>query len=434
MKFNWMLTMVAAGSVFVLGCDSGTASSGGGSLIDAVGDTSDTTGDTSIPGSVTIQQLPDAAVSATCAYMNRCGLGNGYTFVSLDTCANLYKSEDMDSSMADLQKAVAEGKVKYDGAQAAACLKAIADRPCDAEAMKEPLACKLAFVGTTANGGPCDQDEYCVSGFCERPQGNSACAGKCAALKKAGDGCNDDGDCEGSMMCTAGKCGEQPLPAPTGQPCQTNPCADGLYCNWDTNPAVCAEPGGEGQPCASLKECQAGLSCQGSSGDYACAKLAANGQPCEDPSMGTLGQGGCEAGLVCGVVMGAKGPAPQCQSTVKLGQACVSDFQCGGLDAGCLSGKCAILPGMNQTCTPVDPMKGKFFTCLPSLACDPVSLKCVPPPAAGKPCINNDCASGNDCVDGTCTPLPTQGQPCEYQCAEPFECDQGTCVAPVCEF
>lgn len=430
MKFNWILTMVAAGSVFVLGCDSGTASSGGGSPTDTVSDTSDTT----IPSTLTIDELGAKTVEATCAYLTKCGTDTGFAFVSPDSCALMLAANGMDTSTDDMKQAVASGKVKFDGAKAAECLQSFLNRPCETTDMKEPEACRLAFVGSQVVGTPCSDDVYCASGKCAKPQNKSACGGTCADRKKSGDPCETSDDCEGTLLCAAGFCATQAAPlAAKGESCAKVTCAAGLYCSGGFDGSVCKDLSTEGQPCDFGPQCAGDLSCVSNDGPNVCTKSGKEGDSCTSPSMADTGKDGCAKGLICGTEVTVKGPAMKCQPVRKLGEACVSDFQCGGIDAGCVASKCAILPGKGGACTPSDPMKGKYFVCLPSLVCDPTSLKCDTPPAAGKPCVEGKCADGLVCVEDVCQPLPVKGAACNFECATPFECDNGTCVDPICE-
>lgn len=217
-------------------------------------------------------------------------------------------------------------------------------------------------------------------------------AGDCAqpvdGLGSAGDECAQDDECQ-SRRCATAACGSAccaatclpPLPpAQAGSSCDDTDCGSGLACV----DGMCAVLGSAGDPCANPMACQPPLGC-GSAGT--CVALPALGQPCTG----------------------------QCAD---YGATCNHDGTCVAL--GLLGDSCA-----DAACSP-------YYTC------DPATMKCAAPPAAGQMCGAPDggarCAPDAYCTQqGSCAALLADGASCTDadDCASNY-CD-GTCkAAPVC--
>lgn len=308
---------------------------------------------------------------------------------------------------ADAKRAVASGRVKFDGAHAKACLDKIALNPstCFGPAAssrtsfdRAPLDCTLIFTGTVADGGSCYFAVDCVSGSCD--QSNSACPGKCRPT------------------------------AHEGGSCSAGACPRGLVCVSSSGGDSCQQPGAAGARCDDSYSCKDDLICL----NHACAARVAQGGACSNP-------GECADGLYCG-------SGGTCQPRVDAGGACTSSSSgwsvtselCKGRQL-CLGetntapGRCATPQGAGGPCSRATGATGLAAGCLTGLVCDAATSKCVLAPKTGQPCPDHLCdLLGAYCGgNGTCLAKVADGQACTMseQCLPSSWCDSSsrTCVA-----
>ncbi|MDP1828037.1 MAG: hypothetical protein Q8L48_32480 [Archangium sp.] len=257
---------------------------------------------------------------------------------------------------APLQQALDAGSVLYDGLQAKQCLDDLATI-CGVRA-----ACEGVFTGTVTVGGACHTSRECAGEtWCDR---SLSCPGTCAAKAGAGtvvraaeicgtsgldflaDGsvscqdleppggpCDENSDCQASLVCRQGSCGTAAL---TGEACTGSECAHGLRCDQGT----CRSWAKRGEPCVSNLSsagghCQLGLSCRGG----ICADALAYGEPCG------VNPNDCGAGLRCDLT----DAMPVCLRRGTEGAACSSFFDC---DPGfaCPRGRCTAELGAGGAC------------------------------------------------------------------------------------
>lgn len=171
---------------------------------------------------------------------------------------------------------------------------------------------------------------------------------------------NCQADAEGSC----GKCA--PLLA-EGDSCAAEgaACALGLYCNPTTT--KCDLPAETGEACSAEKFCAAGLSCNAGK----CGATLGEGADCSSGEVCSFGEG-----LLC---LALTGTCTKVQ-VAKVGEDCGYDMATGAVS-----------------------------TCAADARCDDVTDKCVARPKGGEACTvdadtgNGDCATGWDCIGGTCS-------------------------------
>lgn len=164
---------------------------------------------------------------------------------------------------------------------------------------------------------------------------------------QAGQGCTNDLQCCGYMLCQSGMCA-----------CQ-----------------------GNGRSCQDSNECCSGFTCQ----NNVCRPGAAM-------------DGGVDAPRADGATDGATGDLGMC---VRPGQSCQSDA--GGAMACCAGYMCGTQPNGSRTCCrgPGSACSGQLDCCGNTL-CISGMCRCR---NAGETCMaNTDCCTGNDCRNGMCTP------------------------------
>lgn len=185
--------------------------------------------------------------------------------------------------------------------------------------------------------------------------------------KDAGATCATAAECKSNTCLTPaeGSCGECVTPLAEGATCAaaTDVCGTGLYCNSAT--MKCEKPAASGETCGAEKLCASGLSCN----DGKCGALQGNGASCANGETCDLA-----AGVICFALDGT------CRkvSVAKLGESCGYDDATGEISTCEADARC----GDDFTCA-ARPKEGDACTI------DPDSQQ-------------SDCASGFDCVGGTC--------------------------------
>jgi hypothetical protein len=152
---------------------------------------------------------------------------------------------------------------------------------CPLHRLDSQCGCRLELI---CNAPPLSGSGACVSpraaigegcgGYGPHCAPNGFCAGgTCVPLRKQGESCSSDGECEGGLNCKAGACVGL---AGEGGECQSSmDCKSELFCE----ASRCRAFPGEGQPCASQYPfCDAQHACDGPSG--LCARLTGAGEPC----------------------------------------------------------------------------------------------------------------------------------------------------------
>lgn len=208
----------------------------------------------------------------------------------------------------DVSRALDAGTSRYDALAAEACLSSL-----EAGGGGVPEACRRVFTGTAPDGAACDSASECASGWCSQGcprrcgpclgagcrrgpgEAGAACgegcrpglrceAGLCRVeLRRAGERCGPEAQCQALLRCVDGTCvagaspgaacsGSEPcrvdavcgsegrcLLRPTaGEACTGSTCAAGGRCLEGT----CVVPGQFGEPCG-LQGCRTGLDCRG---------------------------------------------------------------------------------------------------------------------------------------------------------------------------
>jgi hypothetical protein len=183
-------------------------------------------------------------------------------------------------------------------------------------------ACR-PVAGTLANGAPCLSSWQCTSSFCSLPHADVC--GVCAARPKAGDPCADS-VCGTGLLCHMSTLLCETAVADGGACDKNNPCTSGFACvgNGATAKGVCSAEGRTaGTPCdpksATLAGCDknAGLFCDATSMQCKAMASATDGQPCGKVA-GVETE--CVAGALCA---GASAIQPgTCKAPVADGVAC----------------------------------------------------------------------------------------------------------------
>jgi hypothetical protein len=310
-------------------------------------------------------------------------------------------------ALAEAKRAIASGRVKYDGGKAKSCLDQLTfntstcwgpgARPATALLQIRPADCLLVFSGTLADGAACYSDPDCLSYSCSHS--NAACPGKCDPTRQL------------------------------GADCSTGSCVPGLVClQAASGPPKCGPPGGAGAACTYDEECQSGLPCALGK----CGGGAAQNATCshhQDCGAGLwCSSGTCQAQVDAGAPCTATGrylnsfSSPQCKGN----QECVGP----SVDANgnVVSGKCATPQDVGGPC--VRPASGNadptIDGCMALLVCDPSSSKCVMAPKAGSACLEGQCDPASAyCTGGSCAAQVDDGQPCtsSSQCHASSRCD-----------
>jgi hypothetical protein len=291
-------------------------------------------------GTIALADLPTRVVDTLCAAEVSCGL-----YADAASCR-----ASVTSDLGQLGADVAAGKVKYDGAQAGACLDAFATafgscRLSDPR-VRQPASCAQTFVGTVPTGGACLVNEDCVSARCTFPSCavGTCCVGACDAAVAA----------EGSVA-VGGAC------------MSTSQCVAGAFCNFDVTAPTCVALKPAGQACASSEECVSGTAC------------AVNGNPA--------------------TTVGA------CVKPPARGEPCTGLFTCdsGGDFCDPATRTCLARVAVGGACTP------NTDDCVLYASCDATTSTCVARGAVGAPCVaaaGSSCLSGLTCANGVCATEP----------------------------
>ncbi len=271
------------------------------------------------------------------------------------------------------------------------------------------------------NDGTCDGN-----GACRKVGTSHVC--------KAGS-CSTDGNtftptttCDGNGACTtatAQDCGGFQC-ATTGclKACTVNSdCGAGSYC--DTSAGKCAATKNNGAPATNTYECTSGVVADGVCCDKACTGCSA--------CTATLnGQAASTTGQCLPVVANKTAPHSACPA----GTECGMDGNCDGnggchypiVGASCGTSSCNTTTSMltKGACDSTHACQQSTGACPGLMACASSLTSCKPAPCSA----DADCATGNYCASGTCSPKLSPGSACSSATAS--QCGSGSCVDSHC--
>jgi hypothetical protein len=211
---------------------------------------------------------------------------------------------------------------------------------------------------------------------------------------------------------------------PSGAPCNYNiECEPGLFCDSSTScPGSCVPIRSEGLACTSDNACVDGLVCE----DGACSRPDGDGAPCSSDALH------CEAGTQC-IVSTCRRIADV--YVAEDGEAC--DV---GTPRLCRFGLACVDEASGSFCRPLLTASGAACrrsitdACIPGEACDAASGSdgtCVPLPSDGEPCLMDGpriCQAMHECVAGTCERKGLTGT----ACTAGVDCLSATCSGMLC--
>lgn len=346
-------------------------------------------------GTVTASTFPAAFARAVCEVQARCRGEARYLEQQCEgDAAALYG--------ADLSKALAAGKSKFDAAQAQACVDGLRARGCERTPPEVDQACERAIAGTIAAGSSCNWLYECATGRCD-PSGPGVCPATCAAVSEEGQPCSPACDLRAGLRCIDNVCSKLHT---LDQKCASNSdCALDLFCDGF---GKCSARFSQQASCDAQGQCAPGLFCDLQPNGGLCRKQIANGASCAAAAAGSI-VFACVDGSVCKGFVPPKSGASSgtCATTGEIGADCVASAQvtgCGdGLD--CVNGKCADKPVSGPCAQPDDCKDGVAW-------CDGAQCRLLE--AAGAACTGASQCASHFC-DGT-----------TGQCAEPA----GSCHEP----
>ena len=227
-------------------------------------------------GYIAQAQVCETSVRAFCEAAGRCGEGTSDLTTCKETLAAKFARE-----CEERVRLVEEGRLSYDGSEAARCRSLSTSTKCSELLSDEVLSCMISpFSGLEDEGEPCHstlgvacKSGLHCSGICKLTPGlNKVCTRQCKAglachkerlkcVKPAGQGencqhvtCRADLYCSGSHCVPRGTVGSQCTAGCFG----ANSCTVGLGCGSDK---TCTPKGDVGQACTSSSTCRWGLSC-----------------------------------------------------------------------------------------------------------------------------------------------------------------------------
>jgi hypothetical protein len=311
-------------------------------------------------GGIPRDEYVAAWIDADCDRAVRCG-----EVASKEVCvAWPGLSRARDTTLSDIQYAVASRRVDYDRGRAAACVDERRYAACDRTTAdwRAAGACAEVFAGRVEMGGDCLADAECCSGACLRGHNTNACA--------------------------FGTCVEPQPQIRVGEPCSfSRYCVDGAYC--DGVGFVCAPLKPQGAACDSQEECAFGTYCENGT----CVSTPGRGEACPEESCGNWLGDRCDP------------QSGTCVALGRVGGSCDYDSQC-QVPLTCRDGTCAELPGVGQPCFDV--------FCALDAFCD--AGVCVARRSEGEPC-----AWSGECLRSSCI-KPSSGEP--GVCGPPPPCPQ----------
>ncbi|HEX2878901.1 MAG TPA: hypothetical protein VHO25_05130, partial [Polyangiaceae bacterium] len=320
----------------------------------------------------------------------------------------------------ELQAGVQSGKYQYDPRAAAACVERIRDR-CWLSSGDLLDACPSAFSGTAAVGDPCALEADCAGdAYCT---GHFLTCGVCTARTPLGSECPPEGTptCQGQGNAESITCaGEEGIRGigPDGFVIS----GPKTYCM-----QVVVSVGGEGALCdvstiAGMTQtrsvCGPGLRCvfHLETEQSVCEALPNEGESC---NWGDL----CEPGTGCWIDVNREGTCRP-YTVQSEGEPCRGGPQ-----------NCTSQPDGTLLCDPVEDLR-----CAETLVC--IDGTCTPRPGEGDPCEvseflpNGWCQNGLVCLEAElfCSQRLSEGQACsrQHECTSGY-CNRGVCDPPRCD-
>ena len=310
------------------------------------------------PEPVPFERLSAELHQALCTFQVSCGL-----MADVDSC--LRSTCVPSGDLAELQAAIADGRVRYDAAAAAEYLAGLRHMDCTISSMKGALelapSCARVLEGTVPAGEacPCDRSEcpVCESGVCyedrctaviepTRGQRGDRCSlpeGPCSDLNPLGcDSCGDGLFCDGATCqpeLAEGAACERLSYALASDACPgASVCVTSAICTDDAPcTGTCRIPPAEGETCVPRTPlfCDNRLATYCSSSSLECERMPLPGEACldfyENERGRCIGYAECDAQDGPGVCVQRKGP----------GEACDFDQQCLG-QLVCTTGTCEL--------------------------------------------------------------------------------------------
>lgn len=265
---------LALSIVLLLACDSDE-----GSVADT--STTDTAGDTTAATGLDLRDLSAAMSHAICQHMIACctdeELERELSWLPTDQPTTPTRCEDnvqldINFDVAVFGQGVEDGRIRYDGAKAEACVAAIAALGCSGEDGRFErsfgrgiASCDAMAAPLVDDGGACSSHRECKSALCNA---QDEAQGVCIPLASEGQACIGVGNwsCRPGLYC-AGTC--KPLVA-LGAPCEYHiECGDDRLCGQDG----CEAERLDGAACDNDEQCTGG-SCRSleAFGDLVCGR------------------------------------------------------------------------------------------------------------------------------------------------------------------
>lgn len=325
-------------------------------------------------------------------------------------------------------------------------------RPCDDEgSCPEGQFCgyanRMMCMPLREDGSGCEDDEECLSGFCNDGE-------NCGVKPGIGDPCSGWSDCYPQGYCSGGVCVERRGP---NQSCESyDACLEPYLCleGRCTLISLSCEPASDGEQCTYLRFCDERSFCDTS---FRCRSRRSVGQPCSAlPNE-------CEPGLYCSL---EGETALTCQQGASSGEPCAPDMPCVDetfcVDGLCIEGEggepcnwhedCPSGTFCNDRSERCEPARGEGdecddhdVLCQEGLYCSSdYPQVCIPPRGEGDECdgYGIPCSVGLYCNTDdypyACVARPGLGEPCEDDtgCEPGAVCSasyEGTCIARVGE-
>jgi len=310
-------------------------------------------------------EFRDQLATRWCERQIRCGEVAGTD--SLQHCSTPAPLFLTERGAVDVPSSIAAHRMIFHPANAAECLDAVKQSPCDpAQAADDFLRhCHGVVTAGVAAGGLCWGDDECVGSVCVEPDCGGTCTpyalpggacvpkdggpamtcdpsvqfcsgdGACFHKQIQGGPCAADEQCLFDFVCVGGKCDDAPR-VQRDDVCSVTgtPCKDGLYCD---ESGACEPLKGPGEACVKPNACQPGMVCAGGM----CTPWLDEGATCDATASACPQNASCLRTL-CTSVAGKIGPLGHCATDADCddGLYCASGNYCfyvGGVNAVCQS-------------------------------------------------------------------------------------------------
>lgn len=326
------------------------------------------------PKTIAPSQIHEAMADFYCQVSDRCELpGDTSIFATLvrasdKAACRAFFVRMLDRFEPNLETAVQNGKVAYDGAFLTQCITRVKNS-CDLDGIGD---CYRAFEGKTPAGGVCETNLDCQGdAFCVLSSGSDECvSGECVLRVARGEPCDWGSQCsqaQGPSQCINDVCAAVTVEtgAGEGQPCGEREeddtafqrtCAANLVCVYESGGGFCRAPLAAGTDCSEINiPCAAGTFCLPSGDTEICQSVTIArqvGATCNhDPEAAPL--------VLCSVIDQLGCDQGKCRKwgDGSVGQYCSMDFE---TDFACKSGffcdgnACAALRADGAACTSDD--------------------------------------------------------------------------------